>query len=105
MNSWNTASRRRLVDGAIASALSSAALATRGTAEGAGPCAPNNAISHWIREDEAYEHHEPDLRHTLTGYLIDHGCARSGPCCSSAPVEALAWCWTPCRAAAIQLDR
>jgi hypothetical protein len=75
MNSWNTAIRRGLVDGAVASVLSTLALAARGKAEGAGAYAPTNAVSHWIWEDEALGRREPDLRHTLAGYLIHHGCA------------------------------
>jgi hypothetical protein len=75
MNSWHTVWRRGLVDGAAASVLSAAALSVRGRAEGAGPYAPINAVSRWIWNDEALAHHAPDLRHTLTGYLIHHGCA------------------------------
>lgn len=75
MNSWNTIWRRGLVDGAAASVLSATALSLRGQAEGAGPYAPINAVSRWLWKDEALAHHEPDLRHTLTGYLIHHGCA------------------------------
>lgn len=75
MNSWNAACRRGLVGGAAASVLSTVALAVLGKGEGASAYAPTNAISHWIWDDEALGRHQPNLRHTLTGYLIHHGCA------------------------------
>ena len=75
MNPWTTALQRGLVGGAASSVLSTVALAALGKQEGSSAFAPTNAISHWIWEDEALDRHEPNLRHTATGYLIHHACA------------------------------
>jgi hypothetical protein len=73
MNTWKQALQDGLVGGSAASALSTLALAAGGQRDSGSPCAPTNAISHWIWKDEAFSAHRPDLKHTLLGYLIHHG--------------------------------
>lgn len=75
MNPWNTAFQRGLVGGALSSVLSTAAMAALGKREGVGAYAPTNAISHWVWGREAKRHLDPNLRNTVTGYLIHHSCA------------------------------
>ena len=75
MEPWNTALRRGLVGGTAASLLSTVALAACGKRESGSAYAPTNAVSHWIWGDKAFREHAPSLRHTLSGYLIHHGCS------------------------------
>jgi hypothetical protein len=84
MEDWNTATRRGLLSGAVASALSTAALAALGKAGTDSTFAPTNAISHWIWGDQAARHDGPSLRYTATGYVIHHLSATFWRCCSNA---------------------
>jgi hypothetical protein len=72
MESWNIATRRGLVSGAAASALSTVALAALGKASTGSAFAPTNAISHWIWGEKAARRDRPTLRYTAAGYLIHH---------------------------------
>jgi hypothetical protein len=72
MESWNIATRRGLVAGAVASALSTVALAALGKAGTGSAFAPTNAISHWIWGEKAARRDRPTLRYTVAGYLIHH---------------------------------
>jgi hypothetical protein len=72
MESWNIATRRGLLSGAAASALSTVALAALGKAGTGSASAPTNAISHWIWGDKAARRDRPSMRYTATGYMIHH---------------------------------
>ena len=72
MEDWNTATRRGLLSGAVASVLSTAALAALGKAGTDSSYAPTNAISHWVWGDKAARRDGPSLRYTATGYVIHH---------------------------------
>jgi hypothetical protein len=72
MESWNLATRRGLLSGAAASALSTVALAALGKADAGSPFAPTNAISHWIWGEKAARRDLPSMRYTALGYLIHH---------------------------------
>jgi hypothetical protein len=72
MESWNIATRRGLLSGAAASALSTAALAALGKAGTGSAFAPTNAISHWIWGEQAARRDLPSMRYTALGYLIHH---------------------------------
>jgi hypothetical protein len=72
MESWNIATRRGLVSGTAASALSTVALAALGKAGTGSAFAPTNAISHWIWGEKAARRDRPTLRYTAAGYLIHH---------------------------------
>lgn len=72
MASWNQALKEGLWVGSVASVLSSLALAAMGRRETGHAAAPTNAISHWLWRSESFRANQPDLRHTLTGYLIHH---------------------------------
>ncbi|GAP38754.1 hypothetical protein [Piscinibacter sakaiensis] len=61
---------RTVVDGLVASLVSAAALAGCGAREQRRPCAPLNAISHWVWPRRALRADEPSLRHTATGLAI-----------------------------------
>ena len=75
MESWNIATRRGLLSGAAASALSTVALATLGKAGTGSAFAPTNAISHWIWGDKAARRDSPSMRYTALGYTIHHASA------------------------------
>jgi hypothetical protein len=72
MEDWNIATRRGLLSGAVASALSTAALAALGKAGAGSMFAPTNAISHWIWGERAARRDRPSMRYTATGYVIHH---------------------------------
>jgi hypothetical protein len=72
MESWNIATRRGLLSGAAASALSTVALAALGKAGTGSAFAPTNAISHWIWGEQAARRDRPSMRYTALGYLIHH---------------------------------
>lgn len=72
---WKHAARDAVLSGAVASVVSSLALARRGQVENDAPLGPTNAISHWVWGDEAARHDEASVRHTLLGYLIHHASA------------------------------
>jgi hypothetical protein len=73
MKTWKQALSDGAISGSIASLLSTAVLAVRGTRETGSPFAPTNAISHWLWGDHAASHDEANKRHTLVGYAIHHG--------------------------------
>lgn len=75
MEPWKTAFERGAVGGAVASIVSTAALAALGKREAGSAYAPTNAVSHWIHGDKAASEYGPTWRHTLPGYLIHHGSA------------------------------
>ncbi len=75
MDDWNTALRRGAVSGALASVLSTAALAALGRIGTGSMAAPTNAISHWLWGEQAAHRDRPSLRYTATGYLIHHASA------------------------------
>jgi hypothetical protein len=72
MESWNVATRRGLLSGAAASALSTVALASLGKAGTGSAFAPTNAISHWIWGEKAARRDLPSMRYTALGYTIHH---------------------------------
>jgi hypothetical protein len=72
MKSWKDSVRYGLASGTAASILSTVALAVCGKRETGSPFAPTNAISHWIWGDKAARHDEPNILHTIPGYLIHH---------------------------------
>jgi hypothetical protein len=72
MESWNIATRRGLLSGAAASALSTVALAALGKAGTGSMFAPTNAISHWIWGEKAARRDLPSVRYTALGYTIHH---------------------------------
>ncbi len=72
MATWNQALKEGLLVGSVASVLSTIALAAMGRRETGHAAAPTNAISHWLWRGESFRANDPDLRHTLTGYLIHH---------------------------------
>jgi hypothetical protein len=61
-----------MVAGAVASLLSTAALAVAGRRETRRTAAPVNAISHWFWGDEALRRNGSTWRYTATGYLVHH---------------------------------
>jgi hypothetical protein len=72
MESWNIATRRGLLSGTVASALSSVALSALGKAGTGSMFAPTNAISHWIWGEKAAHRDHPSVRYTALGYTIHH---------------------------------
>jgi hypothetical protein len=72
MESWNIATRRGLLGGAVASALSTVVLAVLGKATAGSAVAPTNAISHWIWGEKAARRDLPSMRYTALGYTIHH---------------------------------
>lgn len=72
MASWNRALKEGLLVGSVASVLSTLTLAAMGRRETGHAAAPTNAISHWLWRGESFRANEPDLRHTLSGYLTHH---------------------------------
>lgn len=75
MENWNTALRRGVWSGTVASLSSTAALALLGRQEAGSPYAPTNANSHWLWGERAARRDGPSLRYTLTGYAIHHASA------------------------------
>lgn len=72
MHAWKKAIREGLVSGAIASVLSTAALALAGRRQNEDSAAPVNAISHWFWGDRALRKDGPSWHYTATGYLVHH---------------------------------
>lgn len=72
MESWNIATRRGLLSGAVASVLSTVALGALGRAATGSAFAPTNAISHWIWGEQAARRNMASLRYTALGYAIHH---------------------------------
>lgn len=72
MKSWPEALRDGVATGAVASVLSTVALALRGRRESGSTYAPTNAISHWLWGERAAHQNRPSARYTLPGYLIHH---------------------------------
>jgi hypothetical protein len=72
MESWNIATRRGLLSGAAASALSTVALAALGKAGTGSAYAPTNAVSHWVWGEKAARRDLPSMRYTALGYTIHH---------------------------------
>lgn len=72
MQSWNIATRRGLLSGAVASVLSTVALAALGKAGTGSAFAPTNAISHWIWGEAAARRDMASMRYTALGYAIHH---------------------------------
>ena len=64
--------RTGLIAGAMASVVSTLALALAGRRETGSVVAPTNAISHWLWRGEAFAVDRPTLRHTVVGYAIHH---------------------------------
>jgi hypothetical protein len=72
MESWNLATRRGLVSGAAASALSTVTLAALGKLGTGSAFAPTNAVSHWVWGEKAARRDLPSMRYTALGYTIHH---------------------------------
>jgi hypothetical protein len=72
MQPWKQASRQALVTGAVASAVSAAALALCGWVENRRAAGPINGPSQWVYGRWAARMRGPSLRHTLVGYAIHH---------------------------------
>ncbi|GGE79098.1 hypothetical protein [Massilia psychrophila] len=72
MESWKIATRRGLVSGAAASALSTAALAALGKLGTGSAFAPTNAVSHYVWGEKAAHRDLPSMRYTALGYTIHH---------------------------------
>lgn len=72
MQNWNIATRRGVMSGTVASALSTVALAALGKAGAGSMFAPTNAVSHRIWGDKAARHDGPSMRYTATGYVVHH---------------------------------
>jgi hypothetical protein len=64
--------RHALISGAVASLLSTAALAACGYIENRRPAGPINGPSQWVYGRSAAKVRKPSLRHTLTGFLVHH---------------------------------
>lgn len=70
---WSVPLAQGAVAGSLASVLSSLVLAWMGRRETGSASAPTNATSQWLWGDESLHQQQPDLRHTVNGYLIHHG--------------------------------
>jgi hypothetical protein len=68
----NDIGKQALISGAVASVLSTAALALCGQLENRRPAGPVNGPSQWIFGRWAARVREPSWRHTLTGFLVHH---------------------------------
>ena len=64
--------RQALISGAVASLLSTAALAVGGYMENRRPAGPVNGPSQWIFGRWAARVRKPSVRHTLTGFVVHH---------------------------------
>jgi hypothetical protein len=64
--------RHALISGAVASVLSTAALALCGQIENRRPAGPINGPSQWVYGRWAARVRKPSVRHTLTGFLVHH---------------------------------
>ncbi len=75
MSDWAKAGMKASVSGAIASILTTAALAALSRAQGSGALQPTNSSSHWLRGERAGRVKRFDAEHTLTGYATHHASA------------------------------
>jgi|ADGO01.1.fsa_nt_gi hypothetical protein len=75
MQEWLEAGRQALLSGTLASVLSTAVLAVLGKSNLGKPVAPTNATSHWLWGEQAYDVHEPSMKHTAVGYATHHASA------------------------------
>ena len=66
------AARDVLFTGSLASVLSTLALAALTRGHGRPGVSSTNATSHWLYGRRAFRAEQPDLRHSLPGYLIHH---------------------------------
>ncbi|MDB5798043.1 MAG: hypothetical protein JWP36_1945 [Paucimonas sp.] len=72
MKDWSTALRDSTVSGAVASALSTAALIALSQRESRNPWRGTNDISHWVWGEPAFAEKRLDWAHTGLGYGIHH---------------------------------
>jgi hypothetical protein len=72
MNPWKRAARQALVSGTASSLFSALVMAVAGKLERGAPAGPLNGPSQWLFGRKAAYRRSPDLRHTLTGFLIHH---------------------------------
>lgn len=72
---WKPVLSQGAVAGSLAALASTVALAMAGRRQAGSAAAPINAVSHWYWGDEAFQHKEADLSHTVVGYLTHHGAA------------------------------
>lgn len=75
MTDWAKAGLAANVSGAIASVVTTAALAALARAEGKGALQPTNSTSHWLHGERAGRVKHMDAAHTLTGYATHHASA------------------------------
>lgn len=75
MNTWKEASRQALVSGALASLLSTVALAVCGRLENRSAAGAVNGPSQWVHGRRAAYRRGASLRHTLVGFVIHHAMA------------------------------
>jgi hypothetical protein len=71
----NEVVRRAFITGSVASVASTLALGFLGRRNLGKPAAMTNATSHWLWGDQAFEAHEPSLKHTGIGYATHHASA------------------------------
>jgi hypothetical protein len=69
---WKSAVKRATVSGAVASVLSTAALAMCGRLERGDTSGPVNGPSQWIFGRRAAYERGPSVRHTIVGYAVHH---------------------------------
>lgn len=72
MTGWVTTLRFALMSGAVASAVSTGALALLARMEGKGVLQPVNSTSHWRNGERAASFKKADLAHTAVGYATHH---------------------------------
>jgi hypothetical protein len=70
---WTQALREGAVAGTVAGVLSTIVLGIVGQRQAGSAPAPINAASHWLWGDESLREDGSTLRHTLTGFLTQHG--------------------------------
>jgi hypothetical protein len=72
MKETSTALRDSMASGAVASVLSTGALALLSQRATGNPWQGTNDISHWIWGDPAFSQRRPDWAHTAVGYGVHH---------------------------------
>jgi hypothetical protein len=72
---WAEASRDALISGAIASAVTTAAVAIAGRRDSGSALAPINATSHVLHGSKAAAVTDADIGHTALGFVINTGAA------------------------------
>jgi hypothetical protein len=70
---WTQALREGAVAGTVAGVLSTIVLGIVGKRQTGSVPAPINAASHWLWGDESLREDAGTMRHTLTGFLTQHG--------------------------------